>query len=140
MKPLAPVTLSLLFALACTPRGKEETAMLIAAVDRVRSAPEASKGEAVAPLKAVPCDEPSICEVKAECVAFAEKTVAGLALKTEVERTLVDVKAGKVAAADPAAQALPGKLDDASRLLREGETSLVKCDERLVHLKRQWRL
>lgn len=114
--------------------------MLIAAVGRVRSAPEASKAESVGVLKAVPCDEPSICEVKTECVAFAEKTVAGLALKTQVERTLADVKAGKVAAGDPAAQALSGKLDDASRLLREGEASLVKCDERLVHLKRVWRL
>ena len=140
MNALSPIALAALLALACTPRGKEETAMLIAAVDRVRGAPDASKSDAVAPLKAVPCDEPSICEVKKECVAFAEKTVAGLALKTEVERTLAAVTAGKLAAADPAAQALPGKLDDASRLLREGEASLVKCDERLVHLKREWRL
>jgi hypothetical protein len=126
---------------SCTPRGKEETAMLARAVDRVRSAPESDKTAAAAALEAVPCDEQqAICDVKAECVVFAKKTVAGLARKSEVERTLADVQAGKLAPTDPAAEALAGKLDEASALLKEGEAALVECDQRLAHLKSEWHL
>lgn len=129
-----------LLPLGCTPRDKEEAATLITAVERVRAAPNEAKASQVPALEAAPCSDASLCETKKECVTFAKSTVQGLALKAEVERALADVKSGKLKADDPAAQALPGKLDDASRALKDGEAALLRCDERLVRLKREQRL
>lgn len=125
---------------ACTPRDKEEAALLVHAVDRVRAAPDGSKHDAVPLLRDAPCSAPELCAVKRGCLTFAERTVVGLERKAEVEAALADVKAGKLRADDPAAMALPGKLDEAAQALKEGEAALLKCDADLAQLRRRFQL
>ncbi len=127
-------------AAGCTPREKEEVAILAQAVARVRAAPDALKRDAVPMLRDAPCSAPELCATKERCLKFAERTALGLQRKGEVEAALADVKAGKLRADDPAAMALPGKLDEAAEALKEGEASLLQCDAELAQLKRRWQL
>lgn len=124
----------------CTPREKDEAAILIHAVERVRAAPDLTKRDAVPMLREAPCSAPELCAVKQGCVTFAERTVVGLERKAEVEAALADVKAGKLKPEDPAAAALPGKLDEAAQALKEGEAALLKCDADLAQLRRRWQI
>jgi hypothetical protein len=127
-----------LLVCGCTPRSKaaDETTLLVAAVDRVRAAPNENKAATVPTLEAVPCTVDAVCATKRLCVEFAKRTVDGIALKTEVEKSLADVKAGKLAPDSEAAQSLYGKLDESAKALKEGEAALLKCDQELQRLKR----
>lgn len=128
-----------LSASACTRPEQEESTQLVSAVDRFRAASNQDKASALAPIVSAPCgSDPTICDAKHDCVTFGERTVEGLRLKAEAEVQVADVVSGKLAKDDPVATALPGKLDDASRNLTEGEAALLRCDEKLMQLKRRW--
>jgi hypothetical protein len=131
--PLLAVAFSC--AVACTGSAKRETLTLAEAVDRYRHADGASKdaqGQAVA---AVPCSEPRVCAAKQACVAAIDPTTRALALKDEVTRRLDDVEQKRLAPDSPEAQALPGKLDEAERLLKEGRVHMADCDAKLAELQ-----
>ena len=120
---------------ACSGPGKREAAALVAAVDRYRQAAGASKeaeGQAVA---GVPCSDSRVCDAKQACVAAIEPTTRALALKDEVSRRLVDLEGKRLAPDSPEADALPGKLDEAERLLKDGRARMAACDARLTDLR-----
>ncbi len=120
---------------ACSGSGKREATTLADAVDRYRRADDASKeaqGKAVA---AVVCTDSRVCEAKQACVAAIEPTTRALALKDEVARRLVDLEQKRLAPDAPEAEALPGKLDEAERLLKDGRAGMARCDARLTDLR-----
>ena len=120
---------------ACSGGGKREAVALTDAVDRYRRADDVAKetqGKAVA---AVACTDSRVCEAKQACVAALEPTTRGLALKNEVARFLVELEQKRLAPDSPEAEALPGKLDEAERLLKDGRAGMTKCDARLTDLR-----
>jgi hypothetical protein len=120
---------------ACSGSGKREAAALTDAVDRYRRADDASKetqGKAVA---AVACTDSRVCDAKQACVAAIEPTTRGLTLKDEVARLLVELEQKRLAPDSPEAGALPGKLDEAERLLKDGRAGMARCDARLTDLR-----
>lgn len=120
----------------CKPSVKEDAALLIAAVEKMRATPDEGKGSLVSTLEAVPCTAPAVCDAKKDCVAYARAAVTGHTFKVEVERGLADVKSGKLRADDPAAQALFQKLDESAKAIKEAEAALIRCDEKVLQLKR----
>jgi hypothetical protein len=122
-------------AIACTGSAKRETRALAEAVDRYRHADDRAKdvqGQAVA---AVACTDARVCGAKQACTAAIEPTNRALALKDEVTRRLDDLEQKRLAPDSPEAQALPGKLDEAERLLKEGRAKMADCDARLAELQ-----
>jgi hypothetical protein len=122
--------------IGCTPKAKVEAEMLVDAVGNLRTAGNQEKARHLPALEAVPCSDAAACEAKKICVAFAKKTIAGTQMMAVVQRGLGDVKAGRLDAKDPAAGALYARLDEASKALKEGEDALLRCDEKMMALKR----
>jgi len=139
----APLLFSLLAiavaVVACT-SAKREAASLVAAVDRFRQAEPAGKGALLPPLTAVECKDPDVCAAKAACVATAEPTVRGYALKADVETSLAELQAGKISQDEASSRALPQKLDEASRLLDQGRSALGDCDAKVISLRLKYGL
>ena len=132
------VALGVALALAACSHAKEESRGVTAAVERWRAAVDADKEAAADALAAAPCTDAEVCEAKRACLEVATPTVKSLALKTEVERTLAEIRAGRIARESPEAQALPGKLDEASRLLSEAASRIEPCDTRATALERKY--
>jgi hypothetical protein len=136
-----PIRLAALVALvaclvACGNPARREATSLTEAVDRYRQATDGPsrqvQSEAVA---AVACTDVRVCDAKQACVAAIEPTVRSLALKDEVIRRLDDLEHKRLDPASPEAQALPGKLDEAEQLLKDGRTRMTVCDARLRDLR-----
>jgi hypothetical protein len=137
------VTLAALAGLAlgaCAPSAKREAASLVAAVDRYRQAEPAGKGSTAPAIAAVECKDADVCATKAACVAAADPTARGYALKAEVETSLADLQAGKITRDEATARELPRKLDDASRLLDQGQAALGDCDAKVIALRLKYGL
>jgi hypothetical protein len=122
-------------ALSCAGSAKRETATLAAAVDQYRRADNTSKGTQAERVAAVECRDAQVCSAKAACVAALGPTMQALALKDEVTHRLADLEHKRLAPDSPEAQALPGKLDEATRLLGEGRVKMADCDKRLADLE-----
>ena len=120
---------------ACTGSAKRETMTLAGAVDRYRHADGAAKEAQGQAVGAVPCSDARVCAAKQACVAAIDPTTRALALKDEVTRRLDDVEQKRLAPDSPEAQALPGKLDEAERLLKEGRAHMADCDAKLAELQ-----
>ena len=125
--PLAAMALP-----ACTGSAKREAAALTEAVDRFSRSSSTAQAEAVDSL---PCTDERVCEAKRVCMQALDPTARALALKDEVSQRLTDLEAARLAADSAVAQALPGKLDEASRLLTEGHSKMRECDTKLTDLK-----
>jgi hypothetical protein len=119
----------------CGNSAKREATSLAEAVDRFRQAGGASSQAQAAAVAAVPCTDDRVCDAKRACVEAIDPTSQALALKDEVTLKLADLQAGRLSPDAPEAQALPGKLDDASRLLREGHTKMEACETKLTDLR-----
>jgi hypothetical protein len=125
-----------LAAVACAPgSGKRETSALLNAVDGYRRADTSAKANRVAALQTVTCSEPPVCDAKAVCVAAVEPTTRALLLKDEVAARLADIEQRRLAPDAPEASALPGKLDEAQRLLETGRQKMTECERRLSDLR-----
>ena len=121
---------------ACTGAGKHEAAALTDAVDRFRAAnSEASRTATVESLTALACSDAKVCDAKRTCVEAIEPTAMALSLKDQVTLKLGDLEAARLAPDASEAQALPAKLDEASRLLREGHKKMDECDTKLTDLR-----
>jgi len=120
---------------ACSGPGKREATTLTDAVDRYRRADDASKESQGKAVGAVACTDSRVCEAKQACVAAIEPTTRGLALKDEVARLLVEIEQKRLAPDSSEAEALPGKLDEAERLLKDGRAGMAQCDARLTDLR-----
>jgi hypothetical protein len=117
---------------ACTGSAKREAAALTEAVDRFSRVSSAAQVQAV---DAVSCTDERVCEAKRVCMEALDPTARALALKDEVGLKLADIEAARLSPDAAAAQELPGKLDEASRLLREGHAKMHECDAKLTDLK-----
>jgi hypothetical protein len=137
MLPRVRIALAALAAVgaACAGPGKREAASLSEAVDRYRRADDAAKEVHGRDVAALSCSEPRVCEAKQACLAAIEPTTRALSLKDEVARRLGDLEQKRLAPDSPEAQALPGKLDDAERLLEEGRRRMSVCDAKLAELR-----
>jgi len=127
--------LSAALAVACSSSAKRETASLSSEVDRYRRADNASKQAQESAVAAVACSDAKVCEAKAACLAALTPTTRALLLKDEVARRLVDLESKRLSPDSPDAQALPGKLDDAQKLLVEGRAKMADCDRKLADLR-----
>ena len=125
--PLAAVALP-----ACTGSAKREAAALTEAVDRFSRSSSTAQAQAVDSL---PCTDERVCEAKRVCMEALDPTARALALKDEVSQRLGDLEAARLAPDSAVAQELPGKLDEASRLLTEGHAKMRECDVKLTNLK-----
>jgi hypothetical protein len=134
---LLPAVPLLLVACACACDGaaKHEAATLAAAVDHFRRADPSFKTAQAQAVDAVVCSDARVCAAKDACVAAVDPTARALALKDEVASRLQDIEKGTLAADAPEARALPDKLDEAERLLKEGRVQMEVCDARLADLR-----
>jgi hypothetical protein len=132
---MALLVLSVAAVAACTSAGKREAASLNAAVEMWRRADDASKGAPSGAVAAVACTDERVCAAKRACVEAIEPTTRALALKDEVTRRLADLEQKRLAPDSPEAQALPGKLDEAERLLKDGRAKMTACDGKLAELR-----
>ena len=102
------------------------------AVDRFSRASTVAMAQAV---DAVSCTDERVCDAKRVCMEALDPTAKALALKDEVSLRLTDLEAARLAPDSATAQELPGKLDEASRLLREGHAKMHECDAKLTDLR-----
>ena len=86
-------------------------------------------------MSALACSDSRVCEAKRTCVAAIEPTTRALTLKDDVARRLADLEQRRLETDSPEVQALPGKLDDAERLLKDGRAKMAACDARLADLR-----
>ena len=130
-----PCALVLSAVAACGNSARREATGLTTAVDRYRHASDGpsreAQGQAVA---AVACTDARVCDAKQACLAAIEPTTRALALKDEVTLRLGDLENKRLDPGSPEAQALPGKLDEASRLLKDARTKMTTCDAKLAEL------
>ncbi len=120
---------------ACAGSAKREASALSDAVDRYRRANSASSAVLGAAVGDVACSDSQVCDAKRVCLAAIDATERAAALKEEVTLRLADLEAARLAPNSDEAQALPGKLEEATRLLREGRTNMDDCDKRLTDLQ-----
>lgn len=134
---VAGLTLAVVAALAACDggAGKREASTLVDAVDRYRRAEGPSKAALGEAVSAVACTDARVCDAKRACLAAIVPTTQALTLKDEVSRRLVELEQQRLAPDSPEAQALPGKLDDAERLLKDGRARMTDCDARLTDLR-----
>jgi hypothetical protein len=126
------------FCIACGGSAKREAATLVAEVDRYRRADNAFKAAEAQRIAGVPCTDPKVCGAKRACLAAIDTTVRALTLKDEVARRLADIERKRISPESPDAQALPGKLDEAERLLNEARAKMPDCEKKLTDLQLEY--
>ncbi len=122
---------------ACTATAKREADSLASAVEAYRRTEGPMKPARARAVSEVACSDARVCDAKADCVAAVDATTRALALKDEVAARVGDIEHGALDRNSPEAQALPGKLDEAERLLKEGRDRMRQCDEKLANLRLQ---
>jgi hypothetical protein len=120
---------------ACTSPGRSEATALTDAVDRYRRADDRDREGMARVVAAVSCTEPRVCDAKTSCLAAIEPTNRAYALKAEVELRLDDIEKKRLDPDSPEAAALPGKLDEAKRLIEEARANMALCDRKLAELR-----
>ena len=120
----------------CADPARREATSLTDAVDRYRQASNGAGRQAEAQLvAAIACTDRRVCDAKQACLAAIEPTVRSLELKDEVTRRLEDLEQKRLDPTSPEARALPGKLDQAEELLKDGRAKMTVCDARLRDLR-----
>jgi hypothetical protein len=121
--------------ISCAGSGRRETSALVDAVDRYRQADNRSKPTHAQAVAALPCSATSVCEAKRVCLEAIAPTTRALTLKDEVAARLADIEQKRLAPAAAEAASLPGKLDEATRLLETGRAKMTECERRLADLR-----
>jgi hypothetical protein len=98
---------------------------------RASGAPRTGKAQAVREL---PCSDSQVRAARDACVAAIDPTAQALAIKDQVALRLSDLEARRLAPDAAEAQALPGQLDEATRLLALGRGKMAACDMQLAEL------
>lgn len=138
MRRFAPVLIAV-GVLACEGGARREADQLLAAVERFRRAENAEKPARVDAIRAVVCTDVDVCRAREVCLASAEATAQALVLEREVERGLAAMEKGELPKDAPEAKALPAKLEEAERLLKQGHADLGKCEAETSALMRRFR-
>jgi hypothetical protein len=126
---------AILAAVGCTATAKREADTLASALEAYRRTEGPMKPARARAVSEVNCSDARVCDAKALCVAAVDATTQALALKDEVAARVGDIEHGALDRGSPEAQALPGKLDEAERLLKEGRDKMRLCDEKLTKLR-----
>lgn len=124
----------------CSVEAKQEADSLVRAMERFRKAENKDKPDLLGVVKNTKCSAADVCAARAECLAYADATAQALRLKRDVELSLLVLEADAMSKDSDEAKALPRKLDDAERLLKEGFGHLEPCDGALLALRRTYRL
>jgi hypothetical protein len=124
---------------ACSP-ARQEAASLVASIDRFHKADNPEKPDRAKSISRVLCTDADVCEAKRLCEAATTATAEALVLKAEVELRLADLERGVLAKTDDVVKALPGKLDQAERLLGEGHAAMPACDQKILALRARYDL
>jgi hypothetical protein len=122
-------------AVGCTATAKREADTLASALEAYRRTEGPMKPARARAVSEVTCTDARVCDAKTVCVAAVDATTQALALKDEVASRVADIEHGSLDRTSPEAQALPGKLDEAERLLKEGREKMRACDEKLAKLR-----
>jgi hypothetical protein len=120
---------------ACSGSVKRETASLVAAMDLYERADGAAKQAQAQAVAGVACSVAQVCDAKRACLAAIGPTAQAFALKDEVSARVEDLQAKRLPPDSPEAQALPGKLDLATKLLNEGRARMPECEKKLADLR-----
>jgi hypothetical protein len=120
---------------ACDDAPRRETSALLAAVDRYVRADNGAKATRAEAVAAVACTAPDVCAAKQACLAAIGPTVRALTLKDDVAARVAALEASHGAADAAATADLPGKLDEAERLLKEGHEKMGGCETALADLR-----
>lgn len=104
-------------------------------VDRYRRAKDVERDARARAVAEVACTAARVCDAKSACLASFDPTDRALALKDEVARALARIQSGAVAKDSVEAQALPAKLDQAERLLKEGRAKMPDCEQKIAGLR-----
>jgi hypothetical protein len=137
-RPIPALVLALLLgaaSVACTAPAKRESDSLASAIEAYRRTDGPGKVARARAVSEVPCTDARVCDVKALCVAAIDATMRALTIKDEVSARITDIEHGTLDRGSPEAQALPGKLDEAEKLLKDGRDKMRDCDEKLVNLR-----
>ncbi len=135
-RALVPSLLLAALALAaCSNAAKREAATLDSAVEAYRRTEGPNKTARARAVAEVSCTDAKVCDAKAACVDAIDTTMRAIALKDDVAARIADIEAHTLAPDSPEAKALPGKLDEAERLLRQGRDKMRDCDQKLVDLR-----
>lgn len=134
------LVLAALLLVGCNIEAKQEADSLVRAMERFRKAENKDKPELIGLVKNTKCSAADVCSARAECLAYADATARALVLKRDVELSLLAVESGAVPKDSEEAKALPRKLDEAEKLLKEGFGHLEPCDGALMGLRRTYRL
>jgi hypothetical protein len=130
-----PAVLVLTLVIGCTGTAKREADSLASAVEAYRRTEGPMKPARARAVSEVTCTDARVCDAKGDCVAAVDAATRALALKDEVAARVGDIEHGTLDRESPEAQALPGKLDEAERLLKEGRDRMQLCDEKLTKLR-----
>ena len=128
------LALGVSFGASCGGGAKREASSLAAAVDRYRRADQTAKSVQAQGVASVACSDSRVCDAKRACVAAIDPTARAIALKDEVARRVVDIQEGRLSPDSPDARTLPGELDEAETLLREGRARMPECEKKLADL------
>ncbi|AKV03321.1 hypothetical protein AKJ09_09984 [Labilithrix luteola] len=129
-----------LLLVGCDGGERREAEAVTQVVERFRRADNREKPAAVEALRAAKCSTPDVCHARDICLASAEPTSKALRLSSEVEQGLSAVERDAMPRDSAEAKALPGKLDEAESLLKEGEKAMPACADAMMDLKRKYRL
>lgn len=127
-----------LLGVACTTANataKREADSLASVIEAYRRTDGPGKAARARSVSEVACTDARVCDVKAVCVAAIDSTMQALALKDEVAARVADIEHGTLARDAPEAQALPGKLDQAEKLLKDARQKMGECDDKLANLR-----
>lgn len=122
---------------ACDGGDRREAASVAEAVGRFHRAENEGKPAAASALRAVPCSAADVCRTRDLCLVAADSWAKAVVLKDEVARSIDAMEKGTLGKDTPEARALPGKLEEAEKLLSEGHRRLAECDEAVFALKRK---
>lgn len=138
---IAALALALALAIplaGCDSAEKKDAQVVVDAIRRFRQAQTEDIPVLVEALKATECKFEDSCAAKRECLKTGEPTAKAIKLKAKAERVLADIDSGKVDTTSADALTVLTGLDEASKLLKEGQAAIPACDESVEALKRKY--
>jgi hypothetical protein len=125
---------------ACDSAERKDAQLVLDAIRRFRQAQAEDIPPLVEALKATPCKFDDACKAKSECLKTGEPTAKAIKLKANAERVLNGIDSGKVDTTSTDALTVLTGLDEASKLLKEGQAAIPACDEAVDAMKRKYSL
>ncbi len=122
------------------PSARPEVALLAEGVEQFHRASNADRPARADALARIACRDAEVCAAKTACVEATAATAAALRSKQEAEALVAELEAGKRTSDDPLVQALPGKLEAASQLLKKGHEIMPLCDHKVLVLRERYGL